>query len=67
MIHISELLNWLPPDFLAELDKAGYLIAPREPTADMKHAGYAAINSGQKGTVGIYRAMVAAAAPKVTE
>lgn len=50
----------------ARLTAAGYVIVPSIPTQEMRNAAYAAINRGQKGTVDIYRAMLAAA-PKITE
>lgn len=50
----------------ARLTAAGYVIVPSIPTQEMRNAAFAAINRGQKGTIGIYGAMIAAA-PEVTK
>jgi hypothetical protein len=58
MSAMTEMLNWLPPDFLARIDAAGYAIVPLHPTADMIQEG---LHPARPGSIGdIYREMVKA-------
>lgn len=59
MTRLSELLNFTPKGFLAELDKAGYVIVPKEPTEAQLEAGYHA-EDHHEVVSDLYRQMIAA-------
>lgn len=61
---MSAPLTFALKGFLAELDNAGYVIVPKDPTEDQLEAGYLAEDTNQP-IRNLYRAMLDAA-PKVS-